>query len=123
MKTSHYFKKFISFLLVLIVLLSPFFIDSQDNIYPAIKVEDSSVGYYQSTTCNISLYNVLKNNYRNLEDIKINENNYAPLDCLGKVTGLDKTSSEYVVSIGTNSNYTLIFQGILWCSILLFFSN
>ena len=123
MKKNYRLLKFFSSVLLVLVILIPFLSDVQDNIYPAIEITDESVGYYQSTTCNISLLNVLKKNYNNLQNIEFRENNYAALNCLGKVTGLDKSSDLYVLSIGTNSNYTLFFQGILWCLIILLFSQ
>ena len=116
-------KKFIILVFILLLLFSPFLVDSEDNIYPALEVGDASVGYYQSTTCNISFFSVLRENYRNLQNVEFRENNYASFDCLGKVTGLDKYSDLYIVSIGSNSIYTLFFQGIFWCCILIIFSN
>ena len=121
MKKNYRSLKFFSSVLLVLVILIPFLSDVQDNIYPAIEITDASVGYYQSTTCNISLLSVLKKNYNNLQNIEFRENNYAALNCLGKVTGLDKSSDLFVLSIGTNSNYTLFFQGILWCLIILLF--
>ena len=50
MKSRLYF-----FPILLVILLLPFHIsDKQDNIGPEL-LSDSSVGYYQSTTCKISL--------------------------------------------------------------------
>jgi len=123
MKKNYRSLKFFSSVLLILVILIPFLSDVQDSIYPAIEITDASVGYYQSNTCNISLLSVLKKNYNNLQNIEFRENNYAALNCLGKVTGLDKSSDLFVLSIGTNSNYTLFFQGILWCLIVLLFSQ
>ena len=88
----------------------PFLNESSDNIYPALEVNDSSVGYYQSTTCNISLLNVAKVNLNNDLKIKYNNNNYPGIECFGKVTGLDKVNNVFIISIGTNSNITLLLQ-------------
>ena len=52
--------------------------------------------------------------------IKYSNNNYPGLECFGKVTGLDKVNDTYIVSIGTNSNITLLLQSLIW--ILLLFS-
>tara|TARA_Y100000389_G_C17466148_1_gene525764 strand:+ start:2396 stop:4417 length:2022 start_codon:yes stop_codon:yes gene_type:complete len=110
------------FLLVLIIIF-PFWNESSKNIYPAVEVNDSSIGYYQSTTCNISLLNVVMNNYDNELKLKFNNNNYAGIECFGKVTGLDKVNDVYIVSIGTNSNLTLLLQSTFWILFLLLISK
>ena len=111
-----------SFLLITIIVF-PFWNESSKNIYPAIEVNDSSIGYYQSTTCNISLLNVVMNNYGNKLNLKFNNNNYAGIECFGKVTGLDKVNDIYIISIGTNSNLTFLLQSTFWILFLLFISK
>jgi len=111
-----------SFLLITIIVF-PFWNESSKNIYPAIEVNDSSIGYYQSTTCNISLLNVAINNYGNKLNLKFNNNNYAGIECFGKVTGLDKVNDLYIISIGTNSNLTFLLQSTFWILFLLFVSK
>jgi len=111
-----------SFLLITIIVF-PFWNESSKNIYPAIEVNDSSIGYYQSTTCNISLLNVAINNYGNKLNLKFNNNNYAGIECFGKVTGLDKVNDLYIISIGTNSNLTFLLQSTFWIVFLLFVSK
>ena len=113
-------KSLLMFFIILIAIIFPFWKESSENIYPAIKVNDSSIGYYQSTTCNISLLNVFKENINSDLKIRYNNNNYAGIECFGKVTGLDKVNDTYIVSIGTNSNMTLLLQALIW--ILLLFS-
>ena len=113
-------KSLLMFFIILIAIIFPFWKESSENIYPAIKVNDSSIGYYQSTTCNISLLNVFKENINSDLKIRYNNNNYAGIECFGKVTGLDKVNDTYIVSIGTNSNITLLLQALIW--ILLLFS-
>ena len=74
MKFTKSFKKsLLMFFIILIAIVFPFWKESSENIYPAIKVNDSSIGYYQSTTCNISLLNVFKENIDS--DLKIRYNN------------------------------------------------
>ena len=106
-------------ILFLIVLIFPFWKESSNNIYPALVVDEFSVGYYQSTTCNISLFSVIKENFQNDENIYFNNNNYAGLECFGKVTGLDMVNDKFIISIGTNSNGTLLMQSFLWFVVLL----
>jgi len=105
------------------VVIFPFLNESSDNIYPALEINDSSVGYYQSTTCNISLLNVAKVNLNNDLKIKYNNNNYPGIECFGKVTGLDKVNNVYIISIGTTSNITLLMQTLIWSLIIFSFSK
>ena len=81
-----------------------------------VEINDSTIGFYQSTTCNMSLINVVKKNLQNDLDLRFNNNNYAGLECFGKVTGLDKVGNIYILSIGTNSNITIIIQSLIWIS-------
>lgn len=111
-----------SFLLITIIVF-PFWNESSKNIYPAIEVNDSSIGYYQSTTCNISLLNVAMNNYGNKLNLRFNNNNYAGIECFGKVTGLDKVNDLYIISIGTNSNLSFLLQSTIWILLLLLISK
>ncbi len=106
-------------LIALSILIFPFSNLFSDNQFQATEVNDSSIGYYQSTTCNISLIEVYLENIGNQKNIKYSNNNYAGIECFGKVTGLDKVNNIYIVSIGTNSNLTLVYQSIIWCLVLL----
>ena len=106
-------------LIALSILIFPFSNLFSDNQFQATEVNDSSIGYYQSTTCNISLIEVYLENIGNQKNIKYSNNNYAGIECFGKVTGLDKVNNIYIVSIGTNSNLTLVYQSIIWCLMLL----
>jgi len=116
-------KYLLTSLLLIFIIVFPFWNESSKNIYPAIEVNDSSIGYYQSTTCNISLLNVAMNNYGNKLNLKFNNNNYAGIECFGKVTGLDKVNDLYIISIGTNSNLTFLLQSTFWILFLLFISK
>ena len=116
-------KYLLTSLLLIFIIVFPFWSESSKNIYPAIEVNDSSIGYYQSTTCNISLLNVVMNNYGNKLNLKFNNNNYAGIECFGKVTGLDKVNDLYIISIGTNSNLSFLLQSTIWILLLLLISK
>jgi hypothetical protein len=96
-----------------------FFSDKSDNISPPI-LNDSSVGYYQSTTCKISLVEFYLKNIEKTSEIYINNNNYADINCFGKITGVDINDEKYYVSIGTNSMITLLIQSIVWLTLFSF---
>ena len=116
-------KYLLTSLLLIIIIVFPFWNESSKNVYPAIEVNDSSIGYYQSTTCNISLLNVAMNNYGNKLNLRFNNNNYAGIECFGKVTGLDKVNDLYIISIGTNSNLSFLLQSTIWILLLLIISK
>lgn len=114
-------KKIFLVLVFFLILLVPFINhDNNDNIEPQI-INENSIGYYQSTTCKISLSEVIFSNIGNSEKLYFNNNSYAGGECFGKVTGLDKVKDLYFVSIGTNTLYTFIFQSILWLLLLFLF--
>ena len=108
----------ILFVLFILVFL-PFWIhDSSDDIEPK-NIEDETIGYYQSTTCEISLFEVLFNNSGNQNTIVYNNHQYAGIQCFGKVTGLDKVGEKYVVSIGSNTSLLFIIQAFIWIMLIL----
>ena len=116
-------KQCIGLILLLSLIILPFWRNASNNIYEPVEINDSTIGFYQSTTCNMSLINVVKKNLQNDLDLRFNNNNYAGLECFGKVTGLDKVGNIYLLSIGTNSNITIIIQSLIWISILFIISN
>lgn len=116
-------KQFIGLILLLSLIILPFWKNSSNNVYEPVEINDSTIGFYQSTTCNMSLFSVVKKNLSNDLNLRFNNNNYAGLECFGKVTGLDKVGNIYILSIGTNSNMTIIIQSLIWISILLITSN
>ena len=110
--------KIIISLFILLLIILPFgLFDNRDEIN-AVELSDSTIGYYQSTTCKISLLEFYLENLNSDKDFYINENNYADLNCFGKITGVDKVNDSFMVSIGTNTSGNLIIQSLIW---LLFF--
>ena len=104
--------------LLIILLIIPFtFSDREDTIAP-VSLSDSTIGFYQSSTCNISLVEFYLQN-RNT-NIYFNSNDYADIKCFGKITGVDKLSDSYMVSVGTNTSINLLLQSSLWFLIFLF---
>ena len=102
------------FFILTFIILAPFtFYDSGDEINPPV-LSDSTIGYYQSTTCEISLIEFYIKNFNKNLNLYFNNNDYADLKCYGKITGLDKLGDSYMVSIGTNTSITLILQSTIW---------
>ena len=104
--------------LLIILLIFPFTFSDRNDTIAAVSLSDSTVGFYQSSTCNISLVEFYLEN-RNT-NIYFNGNNYADIKCFGKVTGVDKTNDSYMVSVGTNTSINLLLQSSLWFLFLLF---
>ncbi len=100
--------------LLLIVIVIPFTLHDSNDGFDALVLSDTTVGNYQSTTCKISLSEFyLKNRTKEL-NIYFNNNDYADVNCYGKITGVDKVGNSYFVSIGTNSSANIILQSIIW---------
>tara|TARA_B100001996_G_scaffold117074_1_gene88646 strand:- start:1031 stop:3067 length:2037 start_codon:yes stop_codon:yes gene_type:complete len=113
-------RKYLIFPIFLFLVLLPFsFFDSSDDIKPPI-LSDSTIGYYQSTTCEISLAEFYIKNFNQDLNIYFNNNDYADLKCFGKITGVDKLDNLYMVSIGTNTSINLILQSTIWLIFLIF---
>ena len=108
-------KIIIPFFLLLLIILPFGIFDNKDEIN-AIELSDSTIGYYQSTTCKISLFEFYLENFRSDKDFYINENNYADINCFGKITGVDKVNDSFMVSVGTNTSGNLIIQSLIWLS-------
>ena len=110
-------------LLMLIVLLLPFTSVGNADSINAKEINDSTLGYYQSNTCKISLLEVISKNLTNTNKLYINNNDYVGLECFGKVSGLDKVGDTFSVSIGTNTTLSSVLQSALWLLVIFIFSK
>ena len=77
-------KVFYIFCLLSLILIPFSLSDSSDEIEPQV-LDNSSIGYYQSTTCEISLFEFLIKNSDTDVEIYYNNNNYADVKCFGKI--------------------------------------
>ena len=107
-------------ILILLILIIPFLLHNRSDDIEAISLDDSTVGYYQSTTCKISLIEFYLKNKGNFENVYFNNNDYADINCFGKITGVDKVNNIYSVSIGTNTSLSILIQSLIWILILSF---
>ena len=105
-------------LLFLLIFLPFINSDLNDDIKP-VQLTDEAVGYYQSTTCKISLSEFFLTNLDSELKIFYNINNYADINCFGKITGLDKVNETFIVSIGTNTSINLLIQSLVWIIFIL----
>tara|TARA_B110000014_G_scaffold247274_1_gene220680 strand:- start:96 stop:2129 length:2034 start_codon:yes stop_codon:yes gene_type:complete len=105
-------------MVALVVMTVPFIMHESNDSVEALLLSDSTVGNYQSTTCKISLSEFYFKNISQDINIYYNNNNYADVNCFGKITGVDKVRDGYVVSIGTNSSANIILQSFVWVTLL-----
>ena len=122
-KDSYQKNIFLTLITILIFIVIPFSLTSIGDDTSAQIINEKSVGFYQSNTCKISLFQVLTKNLSNINKIYVNNNPYPGLQCFGKVTGLDVVNETYILSIGTNPNLTFLLQIFLWLSLLFIFSK
>ena len=118
--TKNIFKPNRIFLiLILVLIILPFSFSNRSDEIEALDINKENIGYYQSTTCKISLAEFVLKNTNTNEKIYFNNNNYADISCFGKVTGVDLMSDKIVVSVGTNTSINQILQSIFWILLLL----
>lgn len=111
---GNLYKNLVATCLIILILIVPFFSsDKKDSVEPKI-INDQTIGYYQSTTCNISFWEVVLKNTDNQDNLYFNSNPYPGTECYGKVTGLDKVGNKYIVSIGMNPSANFLLQSIIW---------
>ena len=106
----------LTFILLIII---PFSITDNTDEIKAKALESSTVGYYQSTTCNISLFEFLTENTLTDKNFYFNNNNYSDINCFGKITGVDLNKDNFFISIGTNTSLSLLIQSSLWFLVIL----
>ena len=108
-------------LLLIAIIFSPFVIRNVGDGITSKTIDDSNIGYYQSTTCNLSLIEVmLKSDNKN--KLYIN-NNYQENRMFWKGNRFDKVNDTYFLSIGTNSTLSFIIQSSIWLILLFIFSK
>ena len=117
---NNTYKILFIFVILLILIIFPFSNSDKNDFKVPMPVDDLSVGYYQSTTCSISLWEVMTLNYSSQQDLHFNNNTYPGSECFGKVTGLDKVKEKYIVSIGTNTSINLLVQSFIWLLLIIF---
>ncbi len=116
-------KNYQYFILLFVILILPFSFSQKNDPINSKPIDDSTIGYYQSTTCKISLFEVLSKNLNLDKKLYINNNDYAGIECFGKVTGLDKVGDTFFLSIGTNTLISIILQMSLWFLLIFIFSK
>ena len=71
---GNLYKNLVVTCLIILILIVPFFSsDKKDSVEPKI-INDQTIGYYQSTTCNISFWEVVLKNTDNQDNLYFNSN-------------------------------------------------
>jgi len=99
-------------LLIVILIIAPWTINNSGSLNIISKIENNSIGNYQSTTCTYSFFEFLVQNPEN--NYLINIDKSATIDCFSKINGADKINEIPVVYVGTNLNLDFIIQAIFW---------
>lgn len=108
-------KKIIILFLALIIFLPWFNSNYFDAINPVeLGTEDTS--FYEINPCKVSLSEYLnvdiKSSYQ--KHYFFRYNNYSPISCFGKVSGIALFNNTFYLSIGTNAYINFILQSIFW---------
>jgi len=93
-------------------MLVPWTINNSDSLDTISKIENNSIGNYQSTTCKYSFFEFLIQNPEN--SYLINLDKPATINCFSKINGADEIDEKPVVYVGTNLNLDLIIQALFW---------
>lgn len=108
---------YISLLLILLLPWVPTFLDNDVEV----EVLTDDLGFYQTYTCQISLFQFELNNLFTIyqDHYRINLNNYSDVPCYGKLTGLDRVGNIFYISIGMHPLITLIIQTLFLLIIIM----
>ena len=89
-----------------------------------IRQENNS--YYEINPCKVSIFDFLLNNTKSTyqNHYYFRPNDKTPINCYGKIAGVSVQSlgneTQFFIFIGTNSILNLLFQSILWVTLILF---
>jgi|TARA_B100001094_G_scaffold330996_1_gene397834 hypothetical protein len=112
-------KKLLKILMLMTVLLLPFSVNSTGSDLTSQYLTDSTVGFYQTNTCEFSFANFAINNLDN-QKIIIKNDFSSSINCFGKVNGVDIINESYYVYIGTNLTINIVLQSLFWIILISF---
>ena len=76
-------------------------------------VDESTVGYYQSNTCKLSLFEIQDVNFFN-NSVEFLPDKFSSIKCSGKVNGVDYFEDGIKIYIGTNLLIDFFIQSFFW---------
>ncbi len=77
------------------------------------KINEDSVGFYQTHVCKFPLNTFISENLNN-KDIEIVNDVSSSVECFNKVNGADLIKNKIKIYIGTNINIDLLYQSLIW---------
>ena len=98
-------------LFFLLIILFPWAIKNNDSMLPSIFIEENSVGYYQTNTCEFTLFETFNKNINN-KNIEVLVDQNSSVKCFGKINGVDFFSNTSKVYVGTNLNVDFLLQSL-----------
>jgi hypothetical protein len=105
--------------LLLFVIFIPFSLNSNSEVPDSKYLEISSLSFYQTQTCDFSLFDFWRENIGN-EKVIIKADFFSSINCFGKVNGVDYINDSFYVYIGTNLNINLLIQSLFWLLLISF---
>ena len=84
-----------------------------------INIENNSVGYYQTNTCEFNLIQILQKNFLN-KNFEIIADKNSEVECHGKINGMDSFDSGNIkLYVGTNLLLDFVIQSFIWMFLIL----
>tara|TARA_Y100000389_G_scaffold76692_1_gene73426 strand:+ start:1180 stop:3144 length:1965 start_codon:yes stop_codon:yes gene_type:complete len=113
-------KKKLFLILVISIMLIPWFNSDSGFEQIAGTVSQESVAFYEINPCKVSLVQFLKSNPSSIyqDHYHFRYNNYSSINCFGRISGATVIDSDFYISVGTNSFINILLQSIFWIYLL-----
>ena len=110
LKNKNKLKIFLAFLIIVLPMFNPFFSNNIDSIP---KVNDQTLNFYQTNTCDVSLGKFMFFNYDN-NSLEYQLQFKSDIPCYGKVFYIEPSEEKYIVLISLNPMVSILLQTITW---------
>jgi hypothetical protein len=98
---------------LILIIIGPWTLNSNSEGKASLPIEESSVGYYQTNTCEFSGGQILQTNLLN-NKVQFLPDLNSKIKCHGRINGVDYSPDKIKVYIGTNINLDLLIQSLTW---------
>ncbi len=115
-------KNKIFYIVILLIILLPWFNNLFDANLKAAEVSQEDVTFYEINPCEVSLVQFLISNKKSIfqDHYYFRFSNYQSILCFGKVSGVTLLQNGFYISVGTNNFVNLLLQGAMWVFLLSF---
>lgn len=109
----------IKVVLVLLIIVLPWTITTKDQSLEIESISDE-LGFYQSNTCTISLFEFYQKNFNTTyqNHYRVNLNFFSPTNCFGRLTGIDRVGDTFYISVGANTYLSYFFISLFFIFII-----